>query len=323
MEEEKKLYPFRLCPLEDTLEWGSDEFKLADLGYRDSLVKDGWLAGNSISEVMDMYCDRVVGEDVFAEYGRQFPVQAKLIHVKGTMPLRVHPDDEIAIERYDFLGREKLWYVVRAGQGASLFLGFKEDTDATAVYEGCLDGSVEKLLNKVPVKAGDCFHIKPGTVHAASGDLLIAEISESSPLDFCLCGWGKTVSTEEFDETLGLVDALDFINYGMDATPRVEDKLTLKQFTVNRLALKNALKVTAGGADSFTIYMCVAGEAAVDETTLKAGDVILIPSEVPGYILNPKAAGTTLLEVMIEKQFTVDPYINEDAAPTLPGENQN
>ena len=61
MEEEKKLYPFKFCTLQDDYPWGSEEFRLADLGYRDSLVREGWLAGNSIAEVMDTYLDRVVG----------------------------------------------------------------------------------------------------------------------------------------------------------------------------------------------------------------------------------------------------------------------
>ena len=53
MTEEKKLYPLRFCSIQDEYVWGKDEFILADLGYRDSLVKDGWLAANTISEVMD------------------------------------------------------------------------------------------------------------------------------------------------------------------------------------------------------------------------------------------------------------------------------
>ncbi len=59
--EEKKLYPLAFCSLADEYGWGTDEFLLADLGYRDSLIREGWLAGNAISEIMDTYLDRVVG----------------------------------------------------------------------------------------------------------------------------------------------------------------------------------------------------------------------------------------------------------------------
>ena len=41
MEEEKKLVPFRLCTLLDEYSWGSEEWHLADLGWRDTAVRDG------------------------------------------------------------------------------------------------------------------------------------------------------------------------------------------------------------------------------------------------------------------------------------------
>ena len=57
--EEKLLYPIKFCTLQDDYCWGSEVFKIADLGYRDSLVREGWLAGNSLSEVMDTYIEKM------------------------------------------------------------------------------------------------------------------------------------------------------------------------------------------------------------------------------------------------------------------------
>ena len=39
MEEEKRLYPFRFCALQNDYIWGSETFRAADLGYRDSLIR--------------------------------------------------------------------------------------------------------------------------------------------------------------------------------------------------------------------------------------------------------------------------------------------
>ena len=175
MEEEKKLYPFKFCTLQDDYPWGSEEFKLADLGYRDSLVREGWLAGNSLAEVMDTYLDRVVGDNVYEYYGRQFPVCVRHLRVRGRMPLRVHPDDETAAQRYDFLGKEKVWYVLRAGADARLLVGFRRDTDAAEVYAKCMDNSIEEVMNVVAPHAGQCLLIPAGTPHAACGDVEILE----------------------------------------------------------------------------------------------------------------------------------------------------
>lgn len=326
--EEKKLYPFRFCTLQDEYSWGSDEFKLADLGYRDSLVRDGWLAGNAISEVMDTYLDRVVGENVYNFWGRQFPVQVKHIRVKGKMPLRVHPDAETAEQRYDFLGREKLWYVLRAGKGARLMLGFKKDSDASELYEKCMDGSVEGIMNIVEPVAGEFYHIRSGVPHAASGDVEIIEISESSPLDFCLCSWEQEVSEDEFDPSLSLVDALDFIDYKAWQAPEaphshkgdaVRKLIDIPEFTVTFLQLADPLHIYSERFDSFILYTCIRGEASVQLEVLgqtarfpiRAGETMLVPAECPDFFLVPTDRDTVILETTVAPREEQDSYLDK------------
>ena len=337
MEEEKKLYPFKFCTLQDDYPWGSEEFKLADLGYRDSLIREGWLAGNSLAELMDTYLDRVVGDNVYEYYGRQFPVCVRLLRVKGRMPLRVHPDDETAAQRYDFLGKEKLWYVLRAGADARLLVGFRRDTDAAEVYAKCLDGSVEDVLNVIAPHAGQCLHIPAGTPHAAAGDVEILEIGESSPMDFCLCGWGEEVHPDEFDPALTLVDALDFMSYkkfgDSPVKPANDDTLApgatrlidLPQFRTDRIPLTAPLQVRRE-IGPFLLYSCVKGGASVQlalaggqtlDYPVKAGETLLVPAECPEFVLAPTERDTVLLETSVVRN-DADPYINPDASPTLP-----
>lgn len=336
MEEEKKLYPFKFCTLQDDYPWGSEEFKLADLGYRDSLVREGWLAGNSIAEVMDTYLDRVVGDNVYEYYGRQFPLCVRLLRVRGRMPLRVHPDDETAAQRYDFLGKEKLWYVLRAGRDARLQLGFLRDVDAAEVYAGCLDGSVEKLMNVIAPHAGQCLHIPAGTPHAAAGDVEILEIAESSPMDFCLCGWGEEVHPDEFDTSLTLVEALDFIGYkrfkndgkaGYPAgdAPGSERLAELPQLRLDRIRLGAPIQIRREGGP-FLLYSCVRGAASVQlplaggqtlDFALRAGETMLVPAECLEFTLVPTERDTVLLESTVIRA-DADPYINPAAEATLP-----
>lgn len=311
MNENNRLYPFRLCRLEDSYPWGSESFLLADLGYRDSLVKDGWLASNSISEVMEAYMDRVVGDLVFSIYGCQFPVQLKVIDCKGTMPLRVHPDDGIAESRFDALGKEKLWYIRKASADAKLYLGFNSDCDAASLLKMVQEKSLEKVLNCRKVKAGEYFHIKPGTVHAASGEMEIVEVSQASALDFCVYPFAEELSPEEFDSALNLVEALDFINYKRyeDLTPKKEkmaahiDKvLDLPQFVVNKIALDEPLKISSESSDSFALYYCLYGKADVEAErqhyALEQGQCLLIPAEINEFIISPLAKSSALIEIM-------------------------
>ena len=86
---EKKLYPFKFEPVASRRPWGGsalvkelgkkfvecdedgnetvlgedvligESWELADMGIEDSVVANGWLAGNTISELMETYLDNV------------------------------------------------------------------------------------------------------------------------------------------------------------------------------------------------------------------------------------------------------------------------
>lgn len=334
MEEERKLYPFRFCSLQDEYAWGSETFCLADLGYRDSFVHDGWLAGNSISEVMDTYLDRVVGDDIYGRYGRQFPVCIRQYSVKGRMPLRVHPDDETAEQRFDALGKEKLWYVLRAGKNARVMLGFRRATDGTELFEACAAGTVENLLNIIAPHAGQFFRIPPGTPHAAEGDIDIIEIAESSAMDFCLCPWGQALGADEFDESMTIVDALDFINYQPFSSDRSAEGMRLvsiPQFEVNRIDLMSAIEISSEKLDSFVLLSCISGSASVQIDVLgqtaafpvMTGQTVLVPCECPVFRLVPTSRGTVLLETTIPPYAEEDAYINPAAEEKLDDDDES
>jgi len=324
MEEEKKLYPSRLCSVEDIHPWGKEEFRLADLGYRDTVLRDGWLAGTTMAEMMETYLDRVVGDNVFEWYGQQFPFQIKFIKVHGKMPLRVSPNDELAAQRYDLLGKEKVWYVLKAGTDAKIFCGFRKDVQVSDFYAACADGSVAEMLHSETPHAGQAIHIAPGTPHCAWGDIEIVEVSEASPLDFCLCTWGEDVSEAEFDPNLGLVESLDFIDYKTfkpgphdhhDHEHVVEKLAQLPQFTLSKVLMNDALHIYTEQFDSCLAYTCISGEFDVQLegsfVVVKEGETVLIPAECPDFILAPRAKGTVALEAMVEHRDEVDSYTGE------------
>jgi len=334
----------KFCALQDDYCWGSETFGVADLGYRDSLVRDGWLAGNLMSEVMDTYIDRVVGDDVYSWYGRQFPVCIRTIKCNGRMPLRVHPDDVVAGQRFDLLGKEKLWIVLRCGQDARVCIGFKEDCDASSVWQGCLDGSIEQLLNIVAPHPGQHFHIAPGTPHTLMGDIEVLEISEASSADICMCPWGQELGSEEFDDSITLVDALDFIDYKAWKSGEcccghhhhheeeiVHELLDIPQMKVNMLRLTDPLHIYGEQFGSFILYCCLGGEASVQIEVLgqtarfpfAEGECILVPVECSDFFLVPTDRDTRVIEVSIPPREDKDEYINPDVADHLEGEEDD
>lgn len=329
MEEERKIYPLRFRPIRDERPWGFEEFRLADLGYRDSLVREGWLAGNSLGELMDTYIDRIVGDTVYEYYGRQFPICVRYLKTDGKTPLQVHPDDETAEQRYDLLGKEKLWYILSAGKGAALHVGFRRNTDASEFYDSCLNGKQDSLLTGISPEAGQSFLIPAGTPHCTDGELEILEIAESSPLDFCLHPRGTAISEDQFDPALTFTDALDFISYGKFA-PRAEKEGSLAeipQFCVRKLSLDTPLVFQGhGDSDSFVLFCCIGGKAEIQvpdpsgtpgRHTIGRTDCVLVPAECRDFNIVPMERGTMLLEIT-NSRVEPDRYIDPNVPATLP-----
>lgn len=317
MTEERKLYP--LSFVTEALEGG--KYHLADLGYVDSMASNGWLGGNTLSDIMQTYLERVVGDISFEFNGTQFPVMVKTIDVRGNLPLCVNPDDKIAEQRYDAFGKTALWYVAEASEDATIFLGFENAVSADVFYGSCLEGTVRKLLHRFSPSKGDLFLINPGTVYAASGTMKIIEISEASELVFRLEG-GSSDEGTMLEEAF---DIIDFGGYDPSVKLNVSDKdspqtvVSLPQFTLSRIELSDPARVSSENSDSYLLYFCISGSAAVQVMTagttsdeiyrLDEGNALLVPAEVTDFHLIPTASNTVLFEIRQDPRSEKDSYL--------------
>ena len=142
--EKKQLYPLKFIPIASRRVWGGnslikvlgkdfveadedgnevhltendligESWELADMGEQDSLVSNGWLAGNSIGDIMETYLDRITGDSAYAWFGRQFPLLIKFLDIHQKLSVQVHPDDKVAEQRYDSLGKAEIWHILDA-----------------------------------------------------------------------------------------------------------------------------------------------------------------------------------------------------------------
>lgn len=324
--EEKKLYPMKVLPKVNDLPWGTFTHIVADLGYEESKIGSGYLAGDTLEDVMEAYFERIVGDENFNYYGRQFPLSIAKLDIKnGLGPISVCPDDTLAAERYDALGKKKLWYVADVYDDASVYLGFKQETDAAHLFEAVGNRTLPGLLHKEPAHKGDFFVIEPGTVHAGRG-VKIIEVSEASGLDFVIYGDDSTVQDS-------LVEALDFINFGpcrndeehhhahadQDKVSRTLEKCD--EFAVTEIHLTDALHIYTEQFASFIIYTCLKGEVSfqfpkdgptgMDTYLLAAGETLLIPAELQDFYIVPIDRGSLLLEASVPPRQMEDSYLPE------------
>ncbi|MBQ8499448.1 MAG: class I mannose-6-phosphate isomerase [Bacteroidales bacterium] len=385
---EKKLYPFKFIPVASKRPWGGDalvkvmgknfvecdeegnevklgadvkigeSWELADMGIEDSVVADGWLAGNTISELMETYLERIVGEKVYNYYGRQFPLLIKFLDINDRLSVQVHPDDEVAAERYDSLGKAEIWYVMDAKPGAKIFAGFNKEMSAQELYDRCKNGTVEEVMNVITPRKGDSLLITPGTVHAADGGILIAEIQESSDMTFRLYDWGREFNPATA-RPLHLEEAIDIIDYRKfddslfrkgplwekechchdDECHCHEDKVaeTLAErpeFCATKINLTDPLHIYTEQFESFIVYICVEGAASIQVPSKNAkgedcmenyefakGETILVPAEMPDFFLVPRDRSTILLEAVCRSEEGPDAYIDPETDAFLDGED--
>lgn len=374
MEEKKNLYPIKFIPVAERKPWGGDSlirklgkdfvecdsegnevhltvrdtvgesWEISDMGFVDSVAANGWLAGNTLEEIMETYIERISGENVYRFYGRQFPVLVKFLDIRGRTSLQVHPDDEVAAQRYDALGKCKMWYIMDAAPDAKIYMGFRRSVPAQELYDRCKDGTIEEVLNVVRPRKGDSVLIRPGTVHAAEGGLLVAEVGESSDLSFRLSDWGReknpdTARPLHLEEAFDIIDMGAYDGSGYCHGGSTEDGVTSRlvsvpQFTVSRFNVKAPLKVSTEHSDSYLIYICTEGEAdiqvpasagdgkeSMQSVRLRKGETVLVPADMQEFYIVPVDRDTTLLEAMTETAEEVDPYINPDTEPYLEGED--
>ena len=310
----KKLTPMKFLPHGQQMPWGGMEYKLADLGFVDSMACEGYLGGNTLSDIMQTYLERVVGETAFEWYGTQFPVLVKRLQVKGRTALHVNPDDDTAAQRYDAFGKTALWYVEKAGPDARLFLGFRKTVSAAAFYKACMEGTVRELLQEISPREGECYLVPPGMVHAAQ-DVTLLEVAESSELSFRLHDWGST------ERELHLEEAFDLIDLSARPVKPVQNAVT-EQFTLNLIPLSQALQSRRDVDDTFLVYLCLKGSAALradgKDYPLKAGELVLVPAEVNDFLLLPAAPETLLMEVRMDPRPEQEDIIGEEKEELWP-----
>ncbi|MBQ7856697.1 MAG: class I mannose-6-phosphate isomerase [Alistipes sp.] len=272
-----------------------------------SVVSNGFLKGNNLQELIEVYMGDLVGESVFERFGLEFPLLLKTLTSEGCLSVQVHPDDEVAAERHDSCGKTEMWYVVSAKPESKIYLGFKDKNITREEYiEAVAKGTVADIIRPVSVKAGDAFLLKSGTVHSISEGVSLLEVQQPVDLTYRIFDWNR-VDAEGNSRELHTAQAVDVIDFGITAEDcrcsyelrpnEMVEIVKCDYFTVKILQLDGVSRQDYCSLDSFVIYSCTEGSAEIvtdgGSESIKAGEVVLIPAEMGEVTISGKA---TLLE---------------------------
>ncbi len=302
--------PFLLRPTAKDYLWGgsrlNDDF---NLGIDIDPFAEAWVCsvhpdgpsvledGQKLADVIKLHPD-YLGIHAQIVANGEFPILIKLIDAKKDLSVQVHPDDEYAKENeHGSLGKSEMWYILDAKDDASLVYGFNRDVNEQEVRDAIAEGTVEKMLNHVPVKKNDLFFIEAGTVHAIGAGCLIAEIQESSNLTYRLYDYNRPDKDGNL-RPLHIDKSMEVANLKSSAAPRqpmrvfryengaASELLTrCKYFQVERVLLNTEgrkMPRFKTEENSFHVLLCVDGCGVllgdgVDIPFFK-GDCIFVPA---------------------------------------------
>jgi mannose-6-phosphate isomerase len=276
-----------------------------------SVVSNGYLVGNTLEELIEVYMGDLVGDQIFEIYGIEFPLLIKFIDANDNLSIQVHPDDEMSKKRHNAFGKTEMWYVMQADPGSQLQSGFNQQVNKEKYLEKLEKAELTDILNFEEVTSGDVFFIPAGRVHAIGKGILLAEIQQTSDVTYRIYDYDRRDdkgNPRELHTELAL-DAIDYTIYPEYKTkyePKQNESVKLiscKYFTTNVLELNQTKEKDYNKIDSFVIYICLEGELQIEtesgSESIQKGGTILIPASIENVQLKPLSTTVKLLEIYI------------------------
>ncbi len=217
----------------------------------------------------------------------RFPLMVKFIDAKQSLSIQVHPNDEYAFSVEGDYGKNEMWYIMEADKDACIYVGFNKDVTVEEVRERVKKGTIMEVLNKVPVKKGEAYFLRSGTVHAIGGGCFVCEVQQSSNVTYRLYDYGrkdKNGKTRELhiDRALDVLDLRKSTNNLSTEYPErkfdgYSSKLIgeCKYFSVNKYEVNGTLKL-ASNDTTFQVIIIIDGKCKIGNGSLtypsKMGD---------------------------------------------------
>jgi mannose-6-phosphate isomerase len=312
-----ELYPLKFKPVFKEKIWGGKKINeilkrdfsplpncgelwaISGLDDDSSIVANGFLEGNALNELVEVYMGDLVGDVVYEKFGDEFPLLFKFINSEEYLSVQVHPGDELAMKRHQSLGKTEMWYVIAADENAELISGFNKKVDTNVYLKALQNNTLKDILKIHKVQAGDVFYIPAGNVHAIGPGILLAEIQQASDVTYRIFDWNRfdhAGMTRELHTDL----ALDAINFDEQIQTKSQAVITKNQvvtlqksqyFTVNLLDLDKRVERDFFEIDSFVAYMCVEGAFTLSFSgnveKIKTGETVLVPATIKEFEIIP------------------------------------
>ena len=324
-----QLYPLRFEPIYQYRLWGGrrladvlsaplpgsgpigEAWVLSDRDDHPSRVADGWLKGQTISQLLKRFPEQLLGKR--AGRFRRFPLLLKFLDAREMLSVQVHPPDA----REDLLpagetGKTEAWVVLEAGKESRVYAGMNPGTTATDLQKSLAKGTLADHLLCFTPKPGDGIFLPAGTVHSLGDGVVVFEVQENSDVTFRLYDWGHVDAKTGHPRAVQVEQALACIDFAhgtgglvapvVEATKPIERE---RQFHCEHFSLwrlRGRSPFTVGAKDVARVIVCIEGAGQIEHAdaiyAVRKGNVMLLPAVVGPCVFRPSSA-VNLLEIAL------------------------
>ncbi|HZL76990.1 MAG TPA: type I phosphomannose isomerase catalytic subunit [Bacteroidales bacterium] len=325
-----ELYPLKFEPLLKEKVWGGtslvshyhkradpsakygESWEISSVSGNISVVSNGFLAGNNLEELIEVYMGDITGDSVYEKFGNEFPLLIKLIESCENLSIQVHPGNALARERHNAFGKTEMWYILESKNGSKIYSGFKEPVNKNTYIDSLNNGELVKLLNVENPSPGDVFFTPAGRVHAIGAGIILVEVQQTSDITYRIYDWDRKDYKDQPRElhTDLALDAIDFNAAGKTKVPgnpvqnKTRNLINCEFFTTNIISFNELIEKDYNLIDSFVIYICIEGEFMIrwdgsSESVIK-GETVLLPAMIKDVVLEP-VTDTKVIEILINE----------------------
>ena len=262
----------------------AEAWELSGYKGKESLAEGGIYDGKTINEIIAAEGKGILGDK--AKDSEDFPMLIKFVDAAKPLSIQVHPSNENAELLNADGGKTEMWIVCEAEKGAYIYYGVKEQIGAEKFREAILDGTITEYLNRVPVKKGDTFFIKAGTIHAIGAGITICEIQQSSDTTYRLYDYKRKDSNgneRELHIEKGIIASNLNVQteFYVEGVQKGNERLMVScpYFNVSVIDVSGVEKTVVSN-ESFAAFTVIEGEGSIssgdENITLSKGTTVFV-----------------------------------------------
>lgn len=268
-----------------------ESWELSAMPGHESVVAAGSDSGLTLTQLVQRYGAELVGEDVYRRYGGRFPLLFKFIDARRDLSIQVHPGDEMAMRCHGCPGKNEMWYILHADEGAVIRAGFSRPVTPEEYERRIADGSILDVINAMPSRAGAAFFIPSGQIHSIGAGNLLVEIQEACDITYRVYDYNRRdaqgnlreLHTRQAREALCFSPTDSLVKEYSEIVPGVTRLYRCPMFEVWRVQVDGRLVLPLQERHSFAALMGLGGSMAitgegVQPATLEGGESALVPA---------------------------------------------